>query len=309
MRCLIFGGGGFIGSHLAEALLSAGYLVRVFERPRSKTQLHPDVLAKLEWIEGDFSNPVEVDEALRGCEIVFHLISTTLPKSSNENPVYDVESNLVSTLKMLELACKWGVRKVIFTSSGGTVYGAPKQVPIAEEHATNPMSSYGICKLAIEKYLALFHELHGLDFTVLRLSNPYGERQRVDASQGAVAVFLHKAMTHQPIEIWGDGTVIRDYLYIGDLIRAMLKSIDYSGQVKLFNIGSSAGKSLNNILDVIERVVSQPVQRIYQPSRVFDVPANVLDIRIADEYLDWRPEVSFESGIERFYAYLADKTI
>lgn len=307
MRCLIFGGGGFIGSHLAEALLSAGYLVRIFERPRSKAQLDPSVLARLEWLEGDFSNPVEVDDALRGCDVVFHLISTTLPKSSNENPVYDVESNLVSTIRMLESACKHGVKKVIFTSSGGTVYGAPKQVPISEEHATNPMSSYGICKLAIEKYLALFHELHGLDFTVLRLSNPFGERQRVDASQGAVAVFLQKAITNNPIEIWGDGTVIRDYLYIGDLIKAMLKSIDYSGQVKVFNIGSSAGKSLNDVLNVIERVVNQPVQRIYKPGRPFDVPANVLDIRIADKYLDWRPEVSFELGIERFYAYLADK--
>jgi len=139
MRCLILGGGGFIGSNLAEALLSAGYRVRIFERPHSNTQMQPGVIEQLEWIEGDFSNPAEVDVALHECDIVFHLICTTLPKSSNENPIYDVESNLVATISMLESASRHGVKKVIFASSGGTVYGTPTENSISETHPTDPI--------------------------------------------------------------------------------------------------------------------------------------------------------------------------
>src|SRR5262249_42060795 len=142
---------------------------------------------------------------LEGCQTCFHLVSTTLPKSSNADPVFDVESNVLATIRLLTQAIQTGLKKVVFVSSGGTVYGVPKQIPILETHATDPMCSYGITKLSIEKYLHLFHVLHGLDYTVLRLSNPFGEGQRVHASQGAVAVFLGKVLRGETVEIWGDG--------------------------------------------------------------------------------------------------------
>ncbi len=298
MRCLILGGGGFIGSNLAEALLSEGYRVRIFERPHSQTQIHPKLIRQLEWMEGDFSNPAEVDAALHECDIVFHLISTTLPKSSNENPIYDVESNLVATLGMLESARKHGVKKVIFTSSGGTVYGIPSVTPISETHPTEPIVSYGITKLAIEKYLYLFHMLHGLDYCVLRIANPYGKGQRVIANQGAIAVFLYKALHNETIEIWGDGSVTRDYVHISDVVAAMLSALNYSGNQRTFNIGSGIGITLNEILHQIELACGHTVKRIYLPGRQFDVPCNVLNIDRARESLNWQPKISFSQGIK-----------
>lgn len=298
MRCLILGGGGFIGSNLAEALLLAGYRVRIFERPHSQTQMHPGIIEQLEWVEGDFSNPAEVDVALHECDIVFHLISTTLPKSSNENPIYDVESNLVATISMLESARKHAVKKVIFTSSGGTVYGIPTETPISETHPTEPIASYGITKLAIEKYLHLFNILHGLDYCVLRLANPYGKGQRVIASQGAIAVFLYKALHNETIEIWGDGSITRDYIHISDVVSAMLQTLSYSGSQRIFNIGSGIGINLNEILHEIENICGHAVKKIYLPGRQFDVPCNVLNIDRARETLNWQPKVSFSQGIK-----------
>jgi UDP-glucose 4-epimerase len=214
MKCLVLGGGGFLGSHLSESLLAQGHAVRIFDRPnlvRFKSFQRGD---PVEWVEGDFVNREHVAHAVSGCDIVYHMVSTTLPRSSNENPSYDVETNVIGTLNLLEAAQKNKIRKFIFVSSGGTVYGIPQEIPIKESHPTEPICSYGIGKLAIEKYINLFHLLHGMEYCVLRLANPYGERQRIAAAQGAVAVFLDKALRNEEIEIWGDGSVIRDYFHV-----------------------------------------------------------------------------------------------
>lgn len=297
MKILVLGGGGFIGSHLCDALLLAGHQVRVFEYPGIKPLCPPEVLRKIEWVEGDFTNPVQVDNAVQGCEVVYHLISTTLPKSSNDNPVYDVETNVISTIQMLQSACRHQVKKIIFASSGGTVYGSPQQTPIAEEHPTNPISSYGISKLAIEKYLHLFYTLHGLDYCILRLANPYGERQRPAASQGAVAVFLNKALRDETIEIWGDGSVTRDYIYIADVISAMLTAMEHQGEQRIFNVGAGVGVSLNQMLEDMESILGKTVKRVCLPSRNFDVPTNVLDIRRIRQSFGWSPQTAFVVGI------------
>lgn len=299
MKILVLGGGGFIGSHLCDALLLAGHRVRVFEYPGIKPLCPPEALRQIEWMEGDFTNPIQVDNAVQGCEVIYHLISTTLPKTSNDNPVYDVETNTISTIQMLQSACRHQIKKIVFASSGGTVYGIPQQIPIAEEHPTNPISSYGISKLAIEKYLHLFYTLHGIDYCILRLANPYGERQRATASQGAVAVFLNKALCGETIEIWGDGSVTRDYIYIADVISAMLKTMQYQGEQRIFNVGSGVGVSLNQMLADMESILGKTVERVYLPSRNFDVPANVLDIRRIRHAFDWTPQIEFKDGIAR----------
>lgn len=304
MKCLILGGGGFLGSHLADALLAAGHAVRIFDRGnrvRYRTFL-PD--EPLEWAEGDFTNRAEVAQAVRGCDVVFHLVSTTLPRSSNDNPVFDVESNVVGSLHLLEAMREHGARKIVFASSGGTVYGVPRSVPIAESHPTEPICSYGIGKLAIEKYLYLCNVLHGIDFCVLRLANPFGERQRLNAAQGAVGVFLHKALRGETIDIWGDGSVVRDYFHVSDAVSALLRAMDYQGEDRVFNIGGGEGRSLNDILAAIETLLAGPVARRYLEGRAFDVPSNVLDISRARELLGWAPQVSFADGLARTAAWL-----
>jgi len=304
---LVFGGGGFIGSNLCAALLASGHQVRVFEYPHVQSQCPPHVISQIEWIEGDFTNQSDVDEAMQGCDVAYHLVSTSLPKGSNDNPAYDVESNLVATVRMLESAVLHRLKKVIFASSGGTVYGIPVRAPITESHPTDPICSYGIVKLAIEKYLHLFQVLHGLDYCVLRLANPYGEGQRPISSQGAVAVFLQRAICDEQIEIWGDGTVTRDYIYIGDVISAMLKALDYTGTERIFNIGSGVGRSLNELIGEIETVLGRTVKHVHQPGRQFDVPVNVLDIKLASQHLSWRPSVQFAEGIRRTLAWMQSR--
>ena len=304
-RCIVLGGKGFIGSHLVEALLAQGHFVRVFDRPNvasvgGKIQNNADY----EIYEGDLASEADVSEALQGCEICFHLVSTTLPKSSNIDPVFDIETNLMGTVKLLKDAAKKKLRKVVFLSSGGTVYGAPVKLPIDEQHPTNPICSYGIIKLAIEKYLELYYLLDGLDYTVLRLSNPFGERQRSHASQGAVAVFLGKVLRGEIIEIWGDGTVVRDYIHISDVVSAMIAAMGYQGSEHVFNIGSGEGVSLNDMISMIEQVTNRKANVRYVAKRDFDVPISVLAIDRAKKELAWSPHMSFLDGIEQMAKYM-----
>jgi UDP-glucose 4-epimerase len=307
MKCLVLGGGGFLGSHLVDALLGAGHYVRVFERPNLSHYRVFRPEESVEWLEGDFVNGESVRIAIEGCEVIFHLASTTLPRPSNDNPAYDVATNVGGTLNVLELARDAGVRRVIFSSSGGTVYGVPGQIPISESHPTDPICSYGITKLAIEKYLHLYRQLHGLDYCVLRLANPYGERQRISTAQGAVAVFLHRALHQLPIEIWGDGSVVRDYFHVSDAVAAFLRALDYEGSRRIFNIGSGESLSLNQLLAEIELLLGRPVRRRYIAGRSFDVPANVLDISAARDELGWRPQISFADGMARTLAWMQQK--
>jgi UDP-glucose 4-epimerase len=304
-RCLILGGRGFIGSHLVDALLGRGLQVRCFDRPH----VQPISVSHLsdpnfELYEGDFASKADVASALEGCDICFHLVSTTLPKSSNADPVFDVDSNVIGTVRLLDQAVRLGVKKIVFVSSGGTVYGIPARVPIEETHSTDPLSSYGITKLSIEKYLHLYNVLHGLDYTILRLANPFGERQRVHSSQGAVAVFLGKVLRGETVEIWGDGSVVRDYIHIADVIEALMAAADSNPGERVFNIGSGRGHSLNELLDAIENATGQKAERRYLPGRPFDVPTSVLSIDRAKRELNWSPKVGFEDGLRRFSHWL-----
>jgi UDP-glucose 4-epimerase len=305
VKCVILGGGGFIGSHLSNALLAHGDEVRIFDRPNLSRESPFAASANCEWVEGDFLNIDDVSKAVTGCQVVFHLVSTTLPKSSNDNPLYDVESNVTSTINMLDVAVRTGVTKVVFASSGGTIYGIPLETPIREMHPTDPICSYGIGKLAIEKYLHLYYLQHGLEYCILRMANPYGEGQRPTSSQGAVAVFLDRALKNKAVEIWGDGTVIRDYVYVGDVADAFMKAMEYSGEHRIFNIGSGQGCSVRELISNIETVIHRPIARIYLAGRTCDVPANVLDISRASKFLNWQPATSFEDGLAHTWHWLS----
>lgn len=289
-----------MASHLVEALLEDDCCVRVFDRMRNPASHYSAV----EFFEGDFHNRGHLAAALEGCQTVFHLLATTDPKTSNDDPVHDLETNLTATVRLLELAYKSGVKKIVFASSGGTVYGVPATVPIPECHETKPICSYGIHKLAIEHYLSLYHRLHDLDYSVLRVSNAFGERQRPNASQGAVAVFLQKALRGEEIEVWGNGSVVRDYIYVRDVASAFCRAARHPGPPRTFNIGSGRGLSVNELISSIEALLGRPVSRRYLSSRPFDVPANVLDISLAAAHLGWRPQHSFEYGLTRTLEWL-----
>lgn len=285
-RALVLGGRGFIGSHLASAL---GAGAQVFDKPQ------------------DFLEPAQLEAALAKVEIVYHLISSTVPKSSNDDPVADLASNVVGTLRLLELCRRRQVRKVVFVSSGGTVYGVPRTTPIAEGHPTEPICAYGIHKLAIEKYLHLNWVLHGLDYCVLRVANAYGEGQRTDTAQGAVAAFLERALQGKPVQIWGDGSVVRDYVYVGDIVEALLKAAAHRGERRVFNIGSGVGVSLNQLVRDIGAVAGRTLEVQYAPGRGFDVPANVLDASAARAELGWRASTPLSEGLRRTYEWMRRK--
>lgn len=298
-NCLILGGGGFIGSSLVDSLVTNGHRVRVFDRLNVDMRNLSSLLGHFEFVVGDFLNEDDLARALEGMDTVVHLVSTTIPGSSNQSPVYDIETNLAGTVRLLSLANKAGVKKVIFASSGGTVYGEPLILPIPEFHPTDPICSYGITKLSIEKYLHLFCHLHGLEYSILRISNPYGPRQNPHGGQGAVTTFLWNVLNGRPVTIWGDGEVKRDYFYISDLVKAFVQVIEEATPSKIYNIGSGKAYTLNEMLSVIESVTGKLAKVNYTPARKLDVPVNFLDITRANSELLWHPEITLEEGIAR----------
>jgi len=297
MKCLIFGGAGFIGSTIADRLLRDRHELRIFERPRILPYRKFTDSEQVEWVTGDLSNAHEVGDAVHGMDVVLHLVSSTLPNSSNEDPIYDVQSNLVATLHMLNTMVVHKVRKIVFISSGGTVYGNSAYLPIDEKHPTNPLVSYGVVKLTIEKYLQIYSHLYGIQAISLRVSNPYGERQRIETAQGAVRVFLNRALKGLPIEIWGDGSVIRDYIHVSDVAEAFVKALGYQGVHNCFNISSGTGISLNELITILVNVLEKKIDVIHKSARPFDVPVNILSNDLAKKELNWIPKVQIHEGI------------
>lgn len=290
---LVTGGSGFIGSHLLFHLLDMGFRVRCFDRVKP-----PWLQSGIEFIEGDFTASQSLASALKGVDILIHLVSTTLPKTSHDDPQFDVISNLAGTIGLLNQAVQSRVKRLIFISSCA-VYGRPAVNPVCESHPTNPLFSYGIVKLAIEKYLRMYYDLYGLESCVLRLSNLYGEHQRADTGQGAIAIFCDKALKGEPIEIWGSGAVVRDYLYVKDAVEAITRAVlsDESGTE--INIGSGKGASLNEVIETIESLTGWKIERRHLPCRPFDVEEIRLDIAEAKRRLGWEPSTDLRKGIQK----------
>jgi UDP-glucose 4-epimerase len=298
LKCAVLGGGGFIGSHLSEALRVEGCQVNIFDRQQARYFCSSSQKG-INIFTGDFSNSKDLSRAISDCEVVYHLVSSTVPQTSVDNPFFDINTNLLSTVQLLDEARKARTKKIVFISSGGTVYGMPKEIPIKEDHPTYPINSYGICKLAIEKYLHLYWALYGLDYCVLRVSNAYGEGQSSTETQGLIATSILKALCQETLTIWGDGSVVRDYIYISDIISALLRARVSKGEPKVFNIGTGQGYSVKEIIGVIEQAVQKPLQIKYLPGRIFDVPVNILDVCRARTHLNWQPMIELSEGILR----------
>lgn len=304
MKIAILGGCGFIGSHLAETLLSDGHVVTIFDHLNADRRNIKHIENAMRFVGGDFHNVNEVSQAISGSEIVVHLVSSTLPGSSLKNPSYDVETNVISSINLFEECVRAKIRKVIFISSGGTVYGIHQYLPIAETHPLNPISHYGISKMAIEKYLSLYHYQYGLDFTVLRLSNPYGTRQNPNTGQGVIASWMSSIKKEEPIEIWGNGDVVRDYVYIKDAVEAIKKAALSNTEQKIFNVGSGKGYSLIQLHELIEKCVGREVPLIFKSARKVDVSVNILDISLIRNVLLWDGGSSLEDGLKMMLAGL-----
>ena len=305
MLIIVVGATGFIGSHLVDALLDQGHKVKCLSRnPPGLLSFSALAHENLSYHSVDITDRLALDVFLNGADCLIHLACGSLPQSSNQDPFHDVSVNLIGTLNLLDAAKNTNISRFVFVSSGGTVYGVPESTPITEDHPTNPICSYGITKLSSEKYISLYTSLFDLDGVVLRVANPYGERQRLASTQGVIPIFLSKAIAGDPVVIWGDGTTTRDFLYISDLISAIILACNYTGKQRLFNIGSGIGLSLVELVTKLEHLLKKSINVSYREPRDFDVPTNVLSIKLAESHLNWRPKISIDDGLNRFYQSL-----
>lgn len=303
-KVFVTGGTGFLGSHIVELLLQQGHDITVLT---SSSSIHPNIQPfqdQINIVRGNFGNHQLVLQHLTAVDIIIHIAWTTVPKTASENPIYDAQSNIIGSIHLLEAAVEAKVKKVIFVSTGGALYGVPMYTPIDEQHPIRPISAYGISKMAFERYLHFFYQNKGLDYTIFRIANAYGTRQNLTKNQGVIGIWLQKILQHQAIEIWGDGEVVRDYIYATDVARSIVHSLDYIGKSKVFNIGSGVGYSLNEILQVCKQVSQKDPMVQYLDGRSFDVSVNILSIKRAQEVLGWQPIVSIEEGIQQTWDWL-----
>lgn len=302
MNVLVVGGTGFLGSHLVNRLLELGHTVRVFDRCPEQ---HRSPLAHVDYRIAQLDDPFSVAEALADIDIVYHLASATVPSISNRDPIGDVKGNLIATLVLLDQMVHAKVQRIIYLSSGGTVYGNPLTLPISEDHQLKPICSYGVVKVAIENYLFMYHQLYGVNSVVLRPSNLYGPHQRHVGVQGFISTFLSKLKKGEPLHVWGDGSVVRDFLYVTDLVDLCI-SAGISNVCGVFNAGSGRGYSISQVADLIANITGATPVIHYDLARSFDVREVVLDISKSKQIFGWSPKVSLECGIRNQWQWLQD---
>ncbi|MEK9132223.1 MAG: NAD-dependent epimerase/dehydratase family protein [Patescibacteria group bacterium] len=301
MNILVLGGTGFIGSHFVDAALGEGFSVKVLSRSAEKFR---KPLQGVEYRIGDFKDEKLLAGALEGVDVVFHALSASVPATSNKNPQADIENNLLGTVKLLDQMVKCGVKRIIYLSSGGAVYGNSAKTPVAETEPTNPLSSYAITKVAIEDYLLLYEKLHGLRPLIFRPSNVYGPRHGHIGVQGLITTSLSEALHGRALKVWGDGTAIRDYLYIDDFIKLCILGLK-SDEVGIFNAGAGCGHSVLEIIDAISQILGKKVDAIFGKSNPTDVKKIVLDISKARRTFGWKPVTALSDGIKLTSEWMA----
>lgn len=299
MKALVLGGSGFIGSHIVDRLLLDGHSVRVFGR---RSEACRDSLIEVEYVVSSFDNKQALSEALDGIDIVYHLISSTIPSTSNDQPVFDITSNLVNTVHLLDLMRDSGVQRIVYLSSGGTVYGTPEVIPIPEGHGLKPLCSYGVVKVAVENYLFMYQKLYNIEPLILRVSNPYGERQSGIHSQGVIGAFMKKTIADIGLEVWGDGHVVRDFIYVKDLADLCVLA-GRSRKTGIYNAGSGSGHSIRDIISLIETVTGKSLKTQFKTGRPYDVPVSVLNIDKARSDFDWNPTTGLEVGMSETWKW------
>ncbi len=297
MNVLVVGGCGFIGSHVVDELLEAGHQVRVLDRTPER---YREPLPEVAYHVADIHDERALDEALTEIDAVIHAASSTVPSISMADPVQDIQDNLVGLVRLLERMRHQNVRRILFLSSGGTVYGDPEHLPVKEDHPLRPLCSYGVVKVAMERYLLLYQRLHGFLPLIFRPSNPYGPRQGHIGQQGVVATIFARMAKGEPITIWGDGSTVRDYFHVSDLARLCRMAIG-TNKTGIYNVGSGQGTSLNQLVRLISGITGiQPDVR-HEAARPFDVQAIVLDTERVKHVFGWAPSLPLEEGLRAYW--------
>ncbi|MEN0083824.1 MAG: NAD-dependent epimerase/dehydratase family protein [Leifsonia sp.] len=295
----VIGANGFLGSHLVDALVREGLEVTAFDRFSLPPSFATEPARR---ITGDFLNRSDLEQAVRGQRYVFHFLSTTTPATAAGDPTLDIRTNVAQTVELLETAAAAGVERVFYASTGGAIYGDQGKSEYSESDRALPVSPYGIGKLTIEHYLEFFRRTHGLDYTVLRISNPYGTRQHPNRKQGLIPIALRRIAQGEPVLQFGDGSMVRDYIYVEDLVRMILPLVRTQGRHRLYNMGSGIGSSVAEILQTLRQVTGVDFAVDVQPSPPTFVDRVVLDTaRYEDEFGALADQVGLYAGIERTY--------
>lgn len=293
----VFGAGGFIGAELVKQLASRGAKVRAVARRFDEDE---EPIEGVDQVRADLLDVLSVARALEGATTVVQLANNINPASGNHRMVNDLEQELVTQVRFLETCVLAGVKRVIFPSSGGAVYGQLKYSPADESHPTYPVSSYGMTKLAMERYLHLFYVSHGLEYIVTRISNPYGPKQQFRRGQGLIPLVIDRVKNNQPATVFGNGLATRDFVYIGDLVDGMISTIERPeiGN-QTINLASGQAKSVMDVINTISSLIGRDVEIERVAARNTDVAQNCLDVGLAKELLDWTPKTSFHVGMRK----------
>ena len=292
---LVVGGNGFIGSHLVDRLTAMSRPVVILDKEARRFGSLPD---GVKFVRGNSGDTGLVDQLLEENHVdtVYHLGWSTIHETATRFPEADVSENIAGSISLLAACCRMGVRRFIFVSSGGTVYGLPKTESVNEEHPTNPINAYGISKLSVEKYVQMYNHLLGLEYVIVRPSVVYGPRQDPHRGQSAVCVFIDRALRCEPITVFGDGSAVRDYFYVDDMMNALISAMTCpSGMI--FNLAGDKSFSLLELVRLIETILGVKIYTNYQSQRKIDVPIIRLDTSRARTILNWTPSVPLRNGI------------
>ncbi len=287
-----------------ERLLADGRDVRVIgRREHPPAGLDP----RVPYLSCNYADKAFLAKVLSDVDEIIDLAYSTVPKSSFEDPVHDISTNLPQAVNLLQvLAEKRSVRKLVVVSSGGTVYGQALQLPIAEDHQTNPISPYGITKLAVEKYALMYHRLFDLPATVVRPSNAFGEGQLPNRGQGFIAAAISAILKSETVMVFGGDQIVRDYIHVADVADGIIAALERGRPGHCYNIGSGTGRTTNEVLSSISVLAGRLGKAVaveQRPMRAFDVTVNVLDCRRLETETDWRARIGFAEGLERVWQW------
>jgi len=298
VRILVTGGAGFIGSNVADRFVAEGHEVAVFDDLSSG--FREFVPAAARFFQGDLADAAAVDAAIAQFrpEVVDHHAAQIDVRKSVADPVWDARINVLGSIGLLQACTRHGVRKVVYASTGGALYGEGRTLPATEDHPINPEAPYGASKHTVEHYLYLWRLLHGLDFTVLRYPNVYGPRQNPHGEAGVNAIFIGLMLEGKRPRIFGDGEAVRDYLYVDDVVEAnVLALTQASGE--MLNIGTGVGTSVNDIVRELQAIIGTSEGAIHEAARPGEIQRIYLDATRAKQVLGWVPRVSFAEGLRR----------
>jgi len=304
MRILVTGGAGFIGSHTVDALVAsgAGEISVLDDLSSGKRQ---QVNAKATLYQTDLRDAAAVGSVVEQVrpEIVFHLAAQMDVRRSVADPAFDAQVNLVGFLNLIESARRHGLKRVVFASTGGAIYGEQDEFPCTEDHPRRPVSPYGVAKLATEAYLFFYKVEYGIDYLALRFGNVYGPRQDPHGEAGVVAIFCGRILDGKPVTIYGDGTQTRDYVYVGDVVRAVVAAAKSRASGIALNIGTGIETSVNELYSTLAGIADFPTQAQHAAARPGEQKRSVISPARAERELGWRPEKKLADGLEETFNY------